>query len=466
MAPALLLGGCAIGPKYQRPEVATPQQFRAQVAPADAASFADQPWWVVFNDPALDQLIKEALDHNYDLQVAVTRIEQARAEVGVVESEGKPQIGYGASGGVERTIGVTSRASNGSTFGTITGFFNAAWELDLWGRIRSATEAARARLLAQEDVRRAVILTLVSDIAADYFRLVGLDRQLAVAEDSNRIYRRTLDLFTDRFKAGLDSELPVQRAQAALDSSTAQIADLKRQIGQLEDAISVLAGAFPRDIARGRVLTEQTMPQTPVGATTEIMRRRPDILQAEQTMIAANAEIGVAMANFYPRIGLSALFGGQGIGLSNSFAGYTIGNLIADVTGPISTGGRLHSLYEQRKAYWDETLAEYKRTVLGAFRETSDALIAQQHLVQQRAGLESQTAALQKSVDLALTRYDSGRASYFEVLEAEQQLFPSQDALAQTQRDQLIAVVNLYKALGGGWTSSEIASAEKATQHP
>jgi multidrug efflux system outer membrane protein len=466
MAPALLVADCTIGPHYKRPEVAAPHQFRAQIAPSEAASFADLPFWNVFDDPALHQLITEALAHNYDLQVAVTRIEQARQDVAIAESEGKPQVGYQVFAGGERTIGVQNGTSGTSTFGTFAGLISAAWEMDVWGRIRHTTEAAEANLMGQEDVRRGVILTLVSDLAADYFRLVGLDRQLAIAEDSNRVFKRTLDLFSDRYHAGMDSELPVQRAQAALDSSTAQIADLKRQIGQLEDAISVLAGAFPRDIARGRALTDQVLPATPLGATTDVLRRRPDIMQSEQAMIGANAEIGVAMANFYPKVGLSALFGGQAIGISNSFAGYTVGNIIGDIAGPITTGGRLHALYQKSKAYWDETLAEYKKSVLTAFQETSDALIAQQNLVGQRAGLERQAAALKRSVDLALERYDAGRASYFEVLEAEQQLFPAEDAVAQTQRDQLLAVVNLYKALGGGWEASETQLTKTASQSP
>jgi multidrug efflux system outer membrane protein len=463
---ALLLADCVVGPQYKRPELATPQQFRLQLSPAEAASFADLPFWSVFNDPVLDDLIKEGLAHNYDLQVAVARIEQARNLVGEAASEGKPQVGYQAFGGYQQTPVIQHDSVGNVGFGTIGGLINAAWELDVWGRIRHSTAAAQARLLAQEDVRRGVILTLVSDIAANYFTLIALDRQLAVAQDSSGAYGKTLDLFTDRFKAGKDSELPVQRTQAAFDSSSARIADLKRQIAQEEDAISVLVGAYPRDIARGRLLTEQSAPATPLGATTDILRRRPDIQQAEHTMMAANEDIGVAVANFYPRVGLSALFGGQGVGLSNTFAGVSLANVLADVAGPITTGGRLHSIYHERQAFWDETVATYKKTVLGAFRETSDALAAQQNLVKQREGLESQTKALQQSVDLALLRYDGGRASYFEVLEAQQELYPAQDALAQTQRDQLLAVVSLYKALGGGWTGSDAQGVAKAEAAP
>ena len=449
---AVLLASCATGPDYKKPDTPVPGQFRAQLAPADANSLADLPWWGVFDDPALHDLVVHALSHNYDLEIAISRIQQARQQVLQVKADALPQVNYQVTGGGEKAFAPTPSGQPGTiTYGTIAGLFNAAWEFDVWHRIQHATEAAEANVLAQEEIRKGVILTLVSDLAADYFHLLELDRELAIAEDSSRVYKRTLDLFSDRFHAGRDSELPVQRTQAAYDASNASIASLKQQIGQLEDAISILAGDYPHDIPRGKLLTEQTTPSTPVGLTTDVMRRRPDILQAEQSMIQANAEIGVAVANFYPRIGISALFGGQGAGFSGTFNAFTIAGVVANAAGPIFDGGRLKAAYHERQAYWDETVAQYKKTVLGAFRETSDALIAQQNLVAQRQHEEIQIQALQRSVDLALMRYDAGRSSYLEVLEAEQQLFPAQDALAQTQRDQLLAVVSLYKALGGGW---------------
>jgi multidrug efflux system outer membrane protein len=335
------------------------------------------------------------------------------------------------------------------------GLLNAAWELDLWGRIRHETEAAQARLLGQEYVRRGVIITLVSDVAADYFQLLELDRELAIADGSADAYKKTLELFRLRYGAGKDSRLPVERAQAAYQSSLADIHDLQRRIGQQEDAISILLGAYPKSISRGRGLTDQSAPATPLGYTTDLLRRRPDILQAEQSMIAANAEIGAAAADFYPKIGLSAFVGGQGVGVGGIWGGFGIWNLAAALAGPIYSGGRLEGAYHERQAFWDETVAQYRQTVLVAFRETSDALISQQNLGPQRTALEGQIGALRHSVDLALLRYEAGRASYFEVLEAQQQLFPAEDALAQIQRDQLIAVVNLYKALGGGWDQKE-----------
>jgi multidrug efflux system outer membrane protein len=448
----LLLAGCATGPDYKRPDPAVPSNFRAQIGPSDANSLADLPWWSVFQDKALQDLIGRALVENQDLKIAVSRIEQARQQVLQVKSQNAPQLNYQVLAGGQKIFAPQPNGGDPTiTYGTFAGIFSAAWELDLWHRIKHETEAAEANALAQEDIRRGVILTLVSDLAADYFHLIELDRELAIAEESNRVYKRTLDLFNDRFQAGRDSELPVARTQAAYNESGARIAALKQQIGVLEDAISTLAGDYPHDIPRGKILTEQTMPATPVGQTTELLRRRPDILQAEQTMIGANAQIGVAVANFYPRVGLSALFGGQGAGYAGTFNAFTVAGLLGQMAGPIFDGGRLKAAYHEKQAFWDETVAEYKKTVLGAFQETSDALIAQQNLVGQRKEQEVQVQALQRSVDLALTRYDAGRSSYLEVLEAEQQLFPAQDALAQTQRDQLLAVVSLYKALGGGW---------------
>jgi multidrug efflux system outer membrane protein len=453
---AMALAGCTVGPDYKRPEMTTPEQFRSQITTAEAQSMADLPWWGMYQDPALQGLIAHALDANQDLKLAVARIEQARALVGVSKSQSAPQVGYEASAGGERAVVTQVNGKPAATtFGSITGLLNAAWELDIWGRIRRSNEAAEANLFASEDVRRGVMLTLVSDLAADYFQLLELDRELAIAEESQRVYRKTLDLFTDRFKAGKDSELPVARTQAAYDFSTAQIHDLKRQIGVQENAISVLAGDYPRAIERGRPLTEQSVPQAPVSATTVLLERRPDIRAAEHNMVAANAGIGEAIADYFPRVGLSALAGGDGIGTGGNFSGFGVWQAAISAAGPLLTGGRLGSVKKQREAIWDETVASYKKTIQVAFQETSDALIAQQTLVGRRTALESQVRASQQSIDLALDRYHAGRSSYFEVLEAEQQLFPAQDELARTQRDQLLAGVSLYKALGGGWHQTD-----------
>jgi outer membrane protein, multidrug efflux system len=450
------LWGLEVGPNYKRPEVRPVEEFRSQIGPVEAKSLADLPWWKVFNDSTLQGLIATTLTHNYDLQVAAARVEQARALVGVSASQLYPWIGYQGLAGREKAFVPLEQSAGNITFNAFAGFFNLAWEVDLWGRIRRATEAARANLFAQEDVRRGVMLTLVSDVAAGYFRLRELDRELTIAQQSSDTYKQTLDLFTQRFEFGKSSQLPVARAQAAYQSSIADIERRTRAIAQQENAISILLGAYPGSIARGRELTAQTMPDTPLGLTSDLLQRRPDILQAEQNMMGANAQVGVAIANFFPRIGLSALYGGQSQNIDqivdNSFS---IWNIAGSLAGPVFQGGQILESYYAQQAFWDETIARYRQTVLVAFREVSDALIAQETLVVQRVALENQVLALKQAVDLALLRYRAGRASYFEVLEAEQLLFPAEDALAQTQRDQLLAVVDLYKALGGGWNLSD-----------
>src|SRR6201987_965647 len=452
MVMAASIAGCVVGPEYRRPDAAPPKDFRSQGAAAGGGSLADLPWGQVFNDKALQGLITQALAGNYDLKVAVARIEEARAQVAVVRADLYPQVGYQASAAREKSFIPLPQLQGNVPYNSFLAAVNATWELDLFGRIRRSAEAATAGLYAQEDVRRGVMLALVSDVAANYFVLIELDRQLAIAEESATVYKQTLDLFSQRFEAGRDSKLGVVRAQAAYDSSNAAIAALNRAITQEENAICVLLGIYPRVIERGTQLPQQGMPATPVGLTSDLLQRRPDIMQAEQVMIGANAQIGVAIANYYPRIGLSALYGGQGVEVSDLFkSNFSIWSLAAGLTGPIFQGGRLKAGVQAQEAFWNESIAQYKQTITVAFRETSDALIAQQTLVAQRTALEGQVKATREAVDLAMQRYTGGRASYFEVLDAEQSLFPSEDALAQTQRDQLIAVVSLYKALGGGW---------------
>ncbi len=441
----------AVGPDYERPATQLPERFRGQPESGDAASVADLPWWEVFGDPSLQRLVRDALENNYDIKTAIARVEQFRAQVGVAASDLYPHVGYDGAATRGKTF-VPLVPGGNRTFNVFSGVLDVAWEIDVWGRIRRSTEAARAQFLASVDVRRAVMLSLVSDVAAGYFRLLELDREREIARSSAGTYQRTLDVFTQRYEGGKDTKLSTSRAEASLAASLAAIARLDQAIIQQENALCQLLGEPPRPIERGNPLTAQSAPAAPAGLTSDLLQRRPDIVRAEHDMMSANAEIGVAVANFFPRIGLTALYGGESPEIHNILKNnFSIWNVAGAVSGPIFQGGRLVEQYRGRQAFWDETIAAYRGTIVQALREVADALAAQSKLVEQRAAEERQVKALAAAVDLSLLRYRTGLANYFEVLEAEQQLYPAEDSLAQSQRDQLLTVVALYKTLGGGW---------------
>jgi outer membrane protein, multidrug efflux system len=448
---AAVLAGCAVGPNYHRPAVDPPAVTRGQIEPAEAESLADLPWWQVFGDPVLQELITEAIEHNHDLQTAAFRVEQSRQLVGVARADLFPQIGYEADAARQRAF--IPRFGN-STFNSFLGAFNLAWEIDIWGRIRRATESARAQYYGSEDFRRGVLLTLVSDVAEAYFELLELDRELEIARISTKTFQDTLDLFTRRYEGGVGTDLEVQRGAAALAQAAATIPDLERQIVAKENQISILLGRNPSDIPRGAPLEAETSPPTiPAGLPSQLLERRPDITQAEQAVVAANADVGVAVANFFPRLGLTSLYGGQSSEIENIVK--DAGNVWAiagSLAGPLFQGGRLLSSYRATHAAWEQTVEQYLQTILNAFAEVSSTLVSQEKLKGIRTEKEREVTALQKSVDLSLDRYNEGIATYYEVLEAQQQLFPAQLDLARTMRDQLSAVVLLYRALGGGWS--------------
>lgn len=450
------LAGCALGPFYQRPPVVAPEAYRGQIGAPEALSFADLPWWEVFGDDALKGLIEEALRNNYDLRVAAARVEQARALVGVVRADLAPQIGYdGGVGRSESASQLSVQTPRGQTSNAFRGIFNLTWEIDVWGRIRRSTEAAFADLLANEEFRRGVVLSLVGDVAQAYFELRELDLELAIALRTRDAFQKTLDLFSRRLQMGVASKLETARAEAALASTSATIPNLERFIVAKENQIAVLLGRNPGPIPRGPVLTEQLPPpSTPPGLPSQLLERRPDIRQAEQTLVAANARIGVAEANFFPRIGLTSFFGGASEDIENVVKGS--GNIWAvagQLTGPIIQGGRLSSNYQATVAQWEQAKLRYEQSVITALREVSNALISQQKLAEVQREQARAVTALQESVRLATLRYSGGFANYIEVIEAQQQLFPAENSLAQTRRDQLIAVVQLYRALGGGWSA-------------
>ena len=450
---ALLLQACAVGPNYRRPEAPLPEAFRGQEV-VTPESIADLPWWEVFHDDELQALIAEALRNNYDLQTAVARVEQARGQLITTRSAIFPQFGYEGDAFRGRLFfGFTGNR----TFNAFAGVFNLSWELDLWGRIRRATESSQAELLASNDVRRAVVLSLVSEVATSYLTLRELDVELEIARRATQTFGETLDLFVRQFEGGVGTKLAVARGEAALAQAAAGIPDTERLIVATENAISILLGWPPTAIPRGSSLTEQRLPpQAPAGLPAAILARRPDVMQAEQTLRSANALVGVAIADFFPRIGLTALYGGQSTELADVVkpAG-NVWQIAASVAGPLFQGGRLIGNYKSAKANWEASKAQYEGTVLTALREVSDALVDAEKLLGVREESARAVTALQEASDLATIRFTGGLATYFEVLEAQQQLFPAETTLAQVELQQLLAVVRLYAALGGGWYAGE-----------
>ena len=446
----VLVAGCAVGPNYHRPRIDAPVVTRGQVRPAEAASLADLPWWAIFDDPVLQQLVAEAIRENYDLKTAIARIEQAHQLIGVARADLLPQIEYQGEAARQRTF---LFPLPNQSFNTFLGTFNLAWEIDVWGRIRRATESARADYLGAQAFRRGVLLTLVSDVAQAYFELLELDRELEIARLTTQTFEHTLELFRRQYKGGVGTRLEVSRGTAAVAQAAAAIPDTERAIVAKENQLSVLLGRNPGPISRGAPLAAQrTPPDVPAGLPAQLLERRPDIVQAEEAIVAANANVGVAVGNFFPRIGLTTLYGGQSSEIENvvKHAG-NVWALAGSLTGPIFQGGRLLSNYRASKAAWDETVQHYATTTLNAFAEVSNALVSQEKLKAIRAEKERQAAALQEAVDISLEAYTVGSSTYFEVLEAQQQLFPAQNELARATRDQLTVVVLLYRALGGGW---------------
>jgi len=332
-----------------------------------------------------------------------------------------------------------------------------AWEIDVWGRIRRATEESLANLVAAEDVRRGVVLSLVTGVAQAYFELRELDLELEIAIRTRASFQQTLDLFTRRLLGGVGNKLATSRAEAALASTAATIPDLEREIVAKENQIAILIGRNPGPVGRGAVLTEQAPPpEVPVGLPASLLERRPDVLAAEEAIVASNAAVGVAVGNFLPRVGLTSLYGGQSTDIDKILQGpASIWSIGGSVLGPIFQGGRLYYDYKGRVAEREAAKLAYRQAVLNALGEVSNALVAREKLALSRADLEREVLALQDSVRLSTLRYTGGLASYYEVLEAQQQLFPAENSLARTELSQLVAVVQLYRALGGGWQAEE-----------
>lgn len=458
----LLAASCAVGPNYKRPETATPDAFYGHAGAAEARALTDAPWWEVFDDPALKALIDEALAHGYDARLALARVEEARARYGVAKSGYWPQIGYEVQAGRERPSEFVNPQAQGKAGDVYAANVNLGWEIDLWGRIRRLNESALASYLATEEARRGVYLTLVTDVAQSYFDLLELDAELAIAKRTAGSFQDTYDLFKRRLEGGAASALETSRAEAALDDTRAQIPDIERQIVAKENEINFLLGRPPQPVARGTPLDAQTSsPDVPPGLPSALLERRPDVREAEQQLHAANAGIGVAVANFFPQITLTGLLGGVSDDLSEVFGTGKTWSVAAGLFGPIFQGGRLKREKEIAVAQFDQAKVLYERAVTGAFADISTALVSREKLIEVRQESAKTVDAYREAVRIANIRYESGKSSYFEVLDAMQQLFPAEQRLARVTRDELSSVVLVYRALGGGWQVEEEAAAAK-----
>lgn len=455
---AALLAGCAVGPNYKRPDTLTPSAYRDQTA-GGAGSLADLAWWDLYSDPRLTELVRASLANGFDARIAAARVEQASAIAAEVHGQLFPGVGYtgAADRGRNTILGSPNTQGGGTTGDGFYGYLGAAWEFDIWGRVRRLDEAARAEYLATEQARRGVRLSLVSNVATAYFELLELDEEKAIATEAVASYGQSLDLFNRRLEGGVSSRLETSSAEAARASSAARIPEIERQIAIKENQISVLVGLPPGAVPRGSRLADHLVPpDVPAGLPSSLLERRPDVLEAEYAARSANAAVGVTVGGFLPRIGLSALLGSVSSSLDNITKGSSrLWSAGANVSGPLFQGGGLKGQYEASKAQWEAAKLQYQQTALNAFADVANALVNRQKLAEVRVQQEKAVASYREAVELAKKRYEAGKASYFEVLQAQQALYPAESALAVTRMDQLGVAVQLYKALGGGWSLSE-----------
>lgn len=441
---SLLVAGCTVGPKYQRPAVQPPTNFYTEDQ-AKQNSVADLAWWDLFKDPVLQDLIREGLKSNFDLQLAVAQVEQERALLGVTRSQYYPQVAYDTNISGQQSPAVPNHTYYSYGFTTF-------WEIDLFGRIRKLNEAQRAVYFSSEEARRDVRLLVMAEIAQGYFQLRALDEQLQIAHRTVKSFQDTLDIFQHRFEGGEASGLEVARAQAALSNVAATIPDTQRQIVAQENALSLLLGRNPGAIVRGASLAEQyDPPEVPAGLPSTLLERRPDLREAEQNLIAANANVGVAKANFFPTISLSGLFGGISPQLSDLTGAGKTWSIVGDLAGPLFTAGRLTNQYRASLAVRDQAKISFEKAVTQAFGEVSTSLSAHTLLDASYREQLNSVDAYRESVRLSTIRYDSGLSSYLDIIDAQIQLYPAESASVLYNLGRKLALVDLYRALGGGW---------------
>jgi len=467
--PALLvttsLTGCMLlGPNYQRPEIEAPNTYMYQ--PKDAAVEANIEWWKQYGDPVLDQLIIDALNDNKTVMIAAARVEQAAGVLTTQNATHYPQVGYQGGAARERFSeqGLPSSGAKNPDY-AFHALAGASWELDLWGRLRRQTEAAEANLLATQEARRGVILTLVSAVALNYIELRSLDEQLDVAQRTLGSYAESLRLMELQFEHGRVSMLNVEQAKTRYESAAVEIPRLNRLIVERENIIAILIGRNPEHIPRGKSVSTLSLPEVPPGMPSELLERRPDLLQAEQQLIAANAQIGAAKALYYPSISLTALLGGVSKDLGMLFAGsartWSYGGT---VTGPIFTAGSIEGQVVQAEAGQKAALLTYQLAIQSAFADVENALVARTELSTQLAAQERLVKALQNYAHLSQLLYDGGREPYSTVLQAQEQLFPAELNLVVTRAQLLSSLVGIYKAMGGGWVQQATDMADHAAR--
>jgi len=454
-----LLTGCMVGPNYRRPAVTTPNVFRGSTEatpPTDLTSLADLKWFDVFKDERLQDLVRTALVQNYDLRDAVARVDAARANLGIVRADQFPTVDASADVSANRFSTGGQIPLEGfpqqRTFGTVA-INLVSFEADIWGRLRRATEAARAELLASDDTRKSVITTVIAEVAGAYFNLLELDVEMEIAKRTLAAREDSLRLIRVRAQGGVATLLEVREGEQLVYGAAQVIPGTVQQIQQTENAIKLLLGEPPGGIVRGQSLVEQEEPPSvPAGLPSSLLERRPDIRAAEQNLVAANANIGVAKAAYFPRITLTGFFGFQSTELSSLFSGSTNAwQIFPQVTQPIFNGGRLRSNVRLSEAQDQIALVQYERVIQNAFREVSDALVQYRQTREVRSWRERLVAALQDRSRLAYMRYRGGVATLLNALDADRDLFEAELGLAQTRRDELLALVQLYRALGGGW---------------
>ncbi len=451
----LILAACTLGQDYRRPNVEAPSAWR--IEESEARAVADTAWWEQFQDPVLNGLIAEALTGNKDLLIAAARIEEYRGRYGVARADRFPGVKGEASASRQRITeeGYASVPAGVSpTYNTFQPTLNASWEIDLWGKYRRAAEAARADLLGSEEGRRAAILSLVTSVTTAYVNLLNFDRQLEIARRTVETRKASLDMFTLRFAGGVISQLELSQSQAEYDDARTYLPQLEKAIAQQEHALCILLGRDPGPIPRGRRMDELVLPEIPAGLPSELLERRPDIRQAEQDLVSAQARIGVAKAAYFPSISLTGFFGFASADLSNLFSGPArVWNYGASLSVPIFTAGRITGQVRAAEAVREQSLLRYRQVIQKAFQDVEDALVGQRKSRERLEAQARQVEAVRTYKDLARLRYDNGYSSYLEVLDAERSLFNVELDYTKTQGARFQAMVDLYKALGGGWVT-------------